>query len=39
MNNSLKIVHELDPDGILDSNANDESSYKKDGEATDPCHT
>jgi len=45
MNESLKKVHELDPDGILDcntnddSNTNDENSYKKDGEATDPCHT
>jgi hypothetical protein len=45
MNESLKKVHELDPDGILDHNtnddstANDENSFKKDGEATDPCHT
>jgi hypothetical protein len=39
MNNSLKIVHELDPDGILDKNANEESSFKMDGEATDQCHT
>jgi hypothetical protein len=39
MNNSLKIVHELDPDGILDKNVNEESSFKRDSEATDHCHT
>jgi hypothetical protein len=45
MNDSLRKVHELDPDGILDHNTkednttNDGSNFKKDGEATDPCHT
>jgi hypothetical protein len=39
MNNSLKIVHELDPDGILDKNVIEESSFKRDGEATDYYHT
>jgi hypothetical protein len=45
MNDSLRKVHELDPDGILDHNTNEDnttndgSNFKKDGEATDPCHT
>jgi hypothetical protein len=39
MNNSMKIVRELDPDGILDKDANSDSFVKRDGEAVDPCHT
>jgi hypothetical protein len=39
MNNSMKIVKELDPDGILDKDANSDSFVKRDGEAVDPCHT
>jgi len=38
MNNSLKIVKELDPDGILDKDVNNDN-FKRDGEAVDPCHT
>jgi hypothetical protein len=39
MNNSMKIVKELDPDGILDKDTNSDSFVKRDGEAVDPCHT
>jgi hypothetical protein len=39
MNDSMKKVRELDPDGILDKDIHSDSLVKKDGEATDPCHT
>jgi hypothetical protein len=39
MNNSMKIVKELDPDGILDKDTNNDGFVKRDGEAVDPCHT
>ena len=39
MNNSLKIVKELDPEGILDRDASCDTAVKRDGEAIDPCHT
>jgi len=39
MNDSMKKVRELDPDGILDKDINSDSQVKKDGEAIDPCHT
>jgi hypothetical protein len=39
MTNSQKLVHELDPDGILDKNVGELGSFKRDGEAVDPCHT
>ncbi len=38
MNNSLKIVKELDPDRILDKDASNDN-FKRDGEAVDSCHT
>jgi hypothetical protein len=45
MNNSMKIANELDPEGILDRDANDandansDTTIRRDGEAVDPCHT
>jgi hypothetical protein len=40
MNNLIQMVHELDPEGMLDKNVNEFSVYeKKDGEATNPCNT
>jgi hypothetical protein len=41
MNNSMKIARELDPDGILDKDTNNDNDgfVKRDGEAIDPCHT
>jgi hypothetical protein len=39
MNDSMKKVRELDPDGILDKEIHSDSQVKKDGEAIDPCHT
>jgi hypothetical protein len=39
MNDSMKKVRELDPDGILDKDIHSDSQVKKDGEAIDPCHT
>ncbi len=39
MNNSMMIVKELDPDGILDRDTNSDTAVKRDGEAVDPCHT
>jgi hypothetical protein len=39
MNDSMKKVRELDPDGILDKEIHSDSQVKKDGEAVDPCHT
>jgi hypothetical protein len=39
MNDLMKKVRELDPDGILDKEKHSDSHVKKDGEAVDPCHT
>jgi hypothetical protein len=39
MNDSMKKVRELEPDGILDKEIHSDSQVKKDGEAIDPCHT
>jgi hypothetical protein len=35
----MKIAKELDPDGILDKDLNNDGCAKRDGEAIDPCHT
>ncbi len=35
----MKIVKELDPDGILDKDTHNDGFAKRDGEAVDPCHT